>query len=93
MWGMNWNKILKILSIIIILSAIGYGLYYFFRTNPTAKKIIGNVFRGTLKTGEETGAKGTISKNLSALTEETIFDYWVNAKNGSLYYLNPAGQV
>lgn len=30
---------------------------------------------------------------LTALTENTVFDYWLNSKTGALYYLNLTGQI
>lgn len=87
------KKYLKILLIIIILAAIGAGIYYFFRTNQTAQKILTNVFPETAKTGEELRTGATEGGRLATLADEEIFDYWVNAKTGSVYYLNPTGQA
>lgn len=90
---MNWKKYLKILTIIIILIAIGFGVYYFFKKSPAGQNFLGVIFPGTFKAGEEIGGQPIAGAKLQALTQDPIFDYWINSKTGNIYYLSPVGQV
>src|SRR3989344_6260242 len=90
---MSWKKIIKILVAALILGGIAFGAYYFFRQSPTAQEFLGSVFPGTFKNGAGTGAVPLAGQKLKSLTEDAIFDYWINSKTGDVYYLNEAGQV
>lgn len=90
---MNWKKYLKITAAILVLIAIGFGIYYFFKKSPATQNFLSAVFPGTFKTGEETGAQPIAGEKLQAITQDPIFDYWINSKTGNIYYLSPVGQV
>ncbi|MBI3046208.1 MAG: hypothetical protein HYY86_01515 [Candidatus Harrisonbacteria bacterium] len=87
------KKYLKIIVTILILIAIGFGLYYFFKKSPVAQDFLGGIFPGTFKTGEKTGVQPIAGEKLQALTQDPIFDYWINSKTGNIYYLTPVGQI
>lgn len=92
---MDWKKIIKILAVIIIIAAFIAGLYYFFRTNPTIQNIqkaVVSVFPGPQKSGEQT-SQPSLAAKLQNISEDQIFDYWINKKTGDVYYANKAGQI
>lgn len=91
---MNWKKYLKPLALIISAVALGVLAYYFFKTNPAIQKAAVNLFPGSQKTGAENNLGVTVEvPKFGALTNISIFDYWLNSKTNSIYYLNEAGQI
>lgn len=87
------RKYIKIILILTVLVAIGAGIYFWLRQTPAGQRIGGVLFPPSVKTGEEPGLGEVGAGGLTVFSDEEIFDYWVNAKNGSVYYLNPAGQA
>ena len=87
------KKYLKITAVILILTAIGFGIYYFFKKSPVAQDFLSGVFPGTFKAGKEAGVQPIAGEKLNTLTQDPIFDYWINSKTGNIYYLTPVGQV
>lgn len=87
------KKYLKITAVILILTAIGFGIYYFFKKSPVAQDFLSGVFPGTFKAGKEAGVQPIAGEKLNTLTQDPIFDYWINSKTGDIYYLTPVGQV
>lgn len=87
------KRYLKFLLITFVFTALGAGIYFLLRGTPAGQRIGGIIFPPGVKTGEEAGTGTITPAGLATIAESEIFDYWVNAKNGSVYYLNPAGQV
>jgi len=90
---MNWKKYLKITVAILIIGIIIWVAYWFLSKNPTVQNLAVSLFPSSQKTNNETGANETAEPKLESLTNAPIFDYWVNNKNGAIYYLNETGQV
>lgn len=88
------KKYLKILSAILLVGAIGGGIYWFFQKTPAGQNFIGSVFPGTSKNGGlGNNSADSAKEKFQIISAEPIFDYWINSKTGSIYYLNEAGQV
>ena len=92
---MNIKKYLKPLIIILLITALGATAYYFFKKSSALQNIAVSIFPGSEKlTNTDNGdATQTTEQKFQNLINEPIFDYWINSKNGSIYYLNQAGQV
>ncbi len=88
---MNWKKYLKIAAAILIIGAIVWAIYWFFTNNLTAKEIVGSLFPSSEKNTPD--SQEIAAEKFKSLTNTPIFDYWINSKNGSIYYLNEEGQV
>ena len=92
---MNWKKYLKITIIILVIISVALGLYFFFKKNPAVQNIVVSLFPSSQKLngGETSGTTEAQKQKFQNVINEPIFDYWINSKNGSVYYLNQAGQV
>jgi len=78
---MNWKKYLKIASGIIVLIALIIGGYFLWT----------NVFQ-ELIFPENLGVP-VQQTAVTPISEEPVFDYWINKKNSSVYFLNQIGQT
>ncbi len=89
------NKYLKIAIIVIILSSLALGIYFLLKKNPAIQNLAVSLFPASqkLNNGPIGNTAGTPEQKFQAPINEPIFDYWINSKNGSVYYLNQAGQV
>lgn len=90
---MNWRVIAKNLTYFLIFAGIIGGaiwlVYFFFGENPTLQNITSSIFQ-TPPAAEESVPS---VKNLTTLTADPIFDYWLNKQTNTVYYLNLAGQI
>ncbi len=79
------TKGIKILIIALGIGAIvgaGYVLWKIFLSQPS-ENILGGI------TQEEV----EVTHKLSAITNDQIFDYWVNKKNGEIYFISENGHI
>ena len=86
---MNWLKIIKILTSLLVMAGIGWGIYYFFYQTPAGSNIIETIF------GDNAAEEGSLinTGKVRALTDESISDYWLDSKTGAIYYLNETGEI
>ncbi|MBI2024522.1 MAG: hypothetical protein HYT03_00305 [Candidatus Harrisonbacteria bacterium] len=79
------NKIIKIAIILSIIAAVGIGAYFayqfFFNQAPQAP-------------GSGNGIIDEIAVSRpTALTDDSVLDYWVNFKTNEIYYISENGQI
>lgn len=89
------KKYLKILLVILIVAAIGAGIYFYFFTDraQTIKEFIGSVFPPSQRTGEiPTPGEEVTDLEFRPVGVNPIFDYWVTSA-GNMYYLDEDGRV
>jgi hypothetical protein len=89
------KKYLKILLILLVVAAIGAGIYFYFFTDrrQDLQELIGSVFPTSERTGElPTPGQEVVELKLQLSATTPIFDYWINS-DGIIYYLNEFGQV
>ena len=89
---MNWKAYIKIFLIIAILAVIALAAYWFF-SQPNTLQSINSALFGQKETPTGNGKSSVETGGLNQLTAEPIFDYWINDKDNSVYYLNEAGSV
>lgn len=85
---MDWKRILKIFLGILVPIAVIWGGYYVWQilNAPPTVPESNNAPKQTLVDIPTTSPFSTVMKN-------PVFDYWVNAKTGAIYYLDFSGQV
>ena len=81
-------KITLWIIIILIIIGIGYYLWKIFNVGENLKNLTDSN-NAPAVVQQPTVAK----KKLTNLTENPIFDYWVNKTSNSIYYIQPAGEV
>lgn len=91
------NKYLKLLILIAVVSALGFGLYYlFFSENkaalPTAVQNILNTISGGNQTPEKNAAVEN-GKKMVKISDLDVFAYWSESKTGDFYLVNKSGQI
>lgn len=87
---MSLKKITKITLGIFIPIGIIWGGYYLWQTvvaEPNAPPEPITELQTTLP------SDSPAAPTFSALTNNAVFDYWINSVTGAIYYLDPSGQV
>ena len=91
---MNWKKYLKIILILAMLGAIIWLGYWFFTKSPVGQQLTKVVFPPSEKAPPgQTEQEILQAQKLQILTQNSIFDYWVNKKTGDIYYIAKTGEV
>lgn len=81
---------------IIIAASFVALLYYFFRANPAIQNVqnaLISIFPGAQRSNNEGNGQQAAAAKLQGVTENQIFDYWINKKTGNIYYANKFGQI
>ncbi len=91
------NKYLKLLILIAVVSALGFGLYYlFFSENkivlPTTVQNILDTISGNGQAPGENAIEGT-GKKIVKMSDLDVFAYWSESKTGDFYLVNKSGQI
>jgi len=82
----NLRIILSVTAGIAVIAAGSYFLWkFFFAPASTDEALIGSG-------GESAAGEISIEKPL-AISDNPVFDYWINKKTAELYYLQPEGQI
>ncbi len=85
---MSWKKYIKIAAGLLIIISIIWIIYLFVRKTETFQNITTAIFGN-----EEPIIAVTLDQELTKITEERIFDYWINKKDNSIYYIDETGSV
>lgn len=83
---MDIKKYIKFISLILIAGGIIWGGIYLWKIINTPGSILNP------QTSEQTNITDLSSK-LKVFLNDKIFDYWINSKTNTIYYLNNSGQI
>ncbi len=87
------RRIIFILIVVLVLLGIGYGIYRFFVASPGATTTPSPAPTPTTTVPPPTPQPTTAAGQLTQVTDEAIFDYWLNPGTKTIYYVGEDGKI
>lgn len=85
---MNWQKYIKITAILLIIGTIIWVSYIFLKETAVFQSVSSAIL------GQEKQPTTIITdEKLSLISDDVIFDYWINKLNNSVYLMDEIGNI